>query len=217
MNTIIGGNYKGAKIKSTISGGLKMSFRGRTAPLMSSVKSVKSLGKSDNVNDAVLGAWLFGTKGAIVGAAHGTWLVEIRFKSGKKSLAEVDGTIYKLIVGQAYKGTSEYDEPPAGVTNNFFTNIVAVIVVVLAMLFFAALILGSDNGGSKPQWQKDMDDAMQSLTPAKQLELAQVIFIESQSKDGAFTAEQYEYMSNTYEITCKYKNKKKEVLCLRNK
>ncbi len=65
------------------------------------VKSVKS-----GISRGLVGSFLLGPVGGIVGATHGkvkgVYQVAIQFKSGERSLVEVDDKIYKAIIKNCF-------------------------------------------------------------------------------------------------------------------
>lgn len=141
MNKITGGNYTGAKIKIGFDGRLKMSYKGRTALLAPSIKKVQSLGKTGS-----------------------TWLVEIHFKSGKKSVAEVNGKTYKAIMSQAINASRGEDLPPANSTSNIKQLLVAILLVFFLFWFLSSVLSADDNTGSQPRPKEEKVYSWASLS-----------------------------------------------------
>lgn len=107
MNKVIAGNYEGNSVKYSF-GKVKITSFGSSVSIDSSTVEKYEIVNQDSIKSgasafgrAIVGDVLFGGLGLVAGALSAknkqTMLVAIEFKSGNKSLIEIDGDIYKAL------------------------------------------------------------------------------------------------------------------------
>lgn len=208
MNQVIGGDYKGGRIRIGLSGAVTLAYKGQRVNLLEHIADLRSVNSSTDVSAATAGALAFGLTGAVVGAAYGKGhLVEIVLDDGSKSLAEVDATIYKSLAGATYdkrtpndkkKELHDREKKKTGV----LSKVLIVLLLVLFVPLFGMMLASGDKSTANTVFQEDQeinrwyaqaDSEIAQMTDEEVVKYAQFLHEELETESG-YGAHYYKYM-----------------------
>ena len=112
-NAVIAGDYLGGAVVGTekiltiaVSFTKSVPINKETVETYEVLTDEKKKSVASGIARGIVGGWIFGPVGMIGGAilarSTGTYQVAVKFKSGEKSLLELDDKLYKLLVKSCF-------------------------------------------------------------------------------------------------------------------